>query len=279
MNRRALTFDCQGDRLVGVLHEAATPGPRVALIVVGGPQYRVGSHRQFLSIASALAGVNIATLRFDYRGMGDSEGDARTFEQVDDDIRCAIDTLFDACPGAREVTLIGLCDAASACLMYAPSDQRVGSLVLMNPWVHTPAGAARAAVRHYYLRRLFDRAFWRKLIGGGVNLRKSIGGFRHTLRRARGAAGDASGTSSRPFVERMLDGARRFHGPSLVLTSGEDMTAAQFLDLTRSDAGWGAYMQAPQTTVHHLNAANHTFARCSWRKDVNTHMVDWISAL
>jgi len=33
-------------------------------------------------------------MRFDYRGMGDSEGEARTFESVQDDIRIAIDTFF-----------------------------------------------------------------------------------------------------------------------------------------------------------------------------------------
>ena len=43
--------------------------PIAVLVVVGGPQYRVGSHRQFVSLARALARQGMTTVRFDYRGM------------------------------------------------------------------------------------------------------------------------------------------------------------------------------------------------------------------
>ena len=45
---RALTFDCCGERLVGVLAEPAAFSKLGLVLVVGGPQYRVGSHRQFV---------------------------------------------------------------------------------------------------------------------------------------------------------------------------------------------------------------------------------------
>ncbi|MEO6566032.1 MAG: alpha/beta fold hydrolase, partial [Casimicrobiaceae bacterium] len=81
------------------------------MIVVGGPQYRVGSHRQFALLARALARVGIPALRFDYRGMGDSEGDRRSFDEIDADIAAAIDTLCREAHLAR-VVLWGLCDGA-----------------------------------------------------------------------------------------------------------------------------------------------------------------------
>ncbi|KAB8057318.1 hydrolase 1, exosortase A system-associated, partial [Janthinobacterium violaceinigrum] len=59
-------------RLVGILSLPAAPGPRGVLIVTGGPQYRVGSHRQFVLLARALAAQGVPVLRFDLRGMGDS---------------------------------------------------------------------------------------------------------------------------------------------------------------------------------------------------------------
>ena len=70
-----LSFACQDCRLYGVLHRPRSRGRSGVLIVVGGPQYRVGSHRQFVLLARFLAGRSIPVLRFDYRGMGDSEGE------------------------------------------------------------------------------------------------------------------------------------------------------------------------------------------------------------
>src|SRR5262245_40701144 len=115
---RAVVFGCDGEELLGVLHEPGSqeagtaPASTGVIIVVGGPQYRVGSHRQFVLMARELAGRGHAVLRFDYRGMGDSDGATRTFEAVSEDIRCAIDVLFAEQPGLTGVVLWGLCDAA-----------------------------------------------------------------------------------------------------------------------------------------------------------------------
>ena len=40
------------------------------LLVVGGPQYRVGSHRQFVKLCRAAAANRIPAFRFDVAGMG-----------------------------------------------------------------------------------------------------------------------------------------------------------------------------------------------------------------
>src|SRR5882762_1917682 len=118
-NEHALVFDCGGESLFGILSAAELPAGRGVLIVVGGPQYRVGSHRQFTLLARHLSECGVPTLRFDYRGMGDSEGEVRTFERVDVDIRCAIDRFFAGVPGMKDIVIWGLCDAASAALFYA----------------------------------------------------------------------------------------------------------------------------------------------------------------
>ena len=47
----ALTFACQGETLLGVLSEPPSPTDTCMLIVVGGPQYRAGSHRLFVQLA------------------------------------------------------------------------------------------------------------------------------------------------------------------------------------------------------------------------------------
>ena len=74
-----LTFDCLGDTLIGILHKGASDASTGVLMVVGGRQYRAGAHRQFVKLARYLACHGIPVLRFDVRGMGDSEGDVRHF--------------------------------------------------------------------------------------------------------------------------------------------------------------------------------------------------------
>lgn len=88
------------------------------LIIVGGPQYRVGSHRQFVLLSRRLAGEGYPAMRFDYRGMGDAGGAMRSFEDVRADIGAAIEAFQRAVPSLRRIVLWGLCDAASAALLY-----------------------------------------------------------------------------------------------------------------------------------------------------------------
>ena len=111
---RSVVFTCRSETLVGILHEVPHKKARGVLIVVGGPQYRVGSHRQFVFLAQELARQGIPVFRFDYRGMGDSTGDLQGFEGIEADIRSAIDAFFASCSGLVEVTIWGLCDAATA---------------------------------------------------------------------------------------------------------------------------------------------------------------------
>ena len=71
-------------------------------------------------------------MRFDYRGMGDSQGKKQPFDQICDDIKAACDSLIQTTKVAN-VVIWGLCDAASAALKYAHKDQRVKGLLLLKP--------------------------------------------------------------------------------------------------------------------------------------------------
>ena len=138
MRESVLGFACEGEPLIGILAEPSDGAVADVgvLIIVGGPQYRVGSHRQFTLLARHLAANGFAALRFDYRSMGDSPGETRDFLAVDADIAAAIDALLAARPALKRVALWGLCDAASAALLYLDStrDPRVAGVALLNPW-------------------------------------------------------------------------------------------------------------------------------------------------
>lgn len=277
---RALLFRGNGERLVGVLHTPSAPRARGVLLIVGGPQYRVGSHRQFVLLARHLAAANLPVLRFDYRGMGDSEGSGIDFEAAGPDIAAAIDELFREVAGLEDVVLWGLCDAASAALMYAFRDARVAGLVLLNPWVRQPRSEARAYLRHYYLARIFDPQQLRRLMTGQLNVLASARGLVQTvLASLRGTAKPDGPAAHRSFVVRMLEGFRRFNGGTLFILSGDDLTAAEFKDEVGGSRAWREAIERESVTRRDFAEANHTFSTRAWRERVAVWTLDWIESL
>jgi exosortase A-associated hydrolase 1 len=287
---RAISFPCKEQSLYGIVSMPRQALPRGVLIVVGGPQYRAGSHRQFVLLARDLAARGIPVMRFDYRGMGDSDGDARTFEDVESDIRHAIDEFFVQAPSLREVVIWGLCDAASAALFYAHADPRVGGLVLLNPWVRTDGGMAKAYLKHYYLARLTDRELWAKILRGrfdyagaakslyGVVGRAVSGSKRGTAVAVADASQREKAAAPEPLPDRMMTGFERFNGKILLIMSGNDLTAQEFSDLVKGSRKWQKLISSSRVRRHELTDANHTFSRRDWREQVSNWTREWMTS-
>lgn len=270
----ALLFECEGDELLGIVSEPGVADVDVGvLVVVGGPQYRVGSHRQFVLLARQLAEQGIPCMRFDYRGMGDAAGAQRSFEDVDEDIRAAIDVFVRHVPGVKRVVLWGLCDGASAACLYAPLDDRVVGSVLLNPWVKTAQGEARTYLRHYYLKRLFDPSFWKKLASGGVSLGRSVGGVLGAAKTATLANGDAGAVSLPERMGRALGVAAI---PFCVILSSNDYVAKEFESIVPGSV-WQQLLQKYPPLK--LDAADHTFSSAVWRNTVAEMTISWVRAL
>jgi exosortase A-associated hydrolase 1/exosortase A-associated hydrolase 2 len=283
---RAITFDCHGESLVGVLDLPARPhGGRGVLIVVGGPQYRAGSHRQFTLLARRLAAEGIPAMRFDYRGMGDSDGDIRNFEQVEDDLRAAVDRFMLEVPGLREVVLWGLCDGASASTLYAPLDTRITGLALLNPWVRTEEGAAKAMLKHYYKDRLLDPALWKKIASGQFDYAGAarsffqLAGSALSPRRAEpNSAEQEQEAEAAPLPERMQAALSAFRGRVLVMLSGADLTAQEFGDVAGGSRPWRDLMASNRVTRHTLPGADHTCSQRPWQDQVEDWTCAWLNA-
>lgn len=263
-------------RMVGILSLPAAPGPRGILIVTGGPQYRVGSHRQFVLLARALAAQGWPVLRFDLRGMGDSEGGARDYRAAGPDIAGALAQFFDAVPTLREVALWGLCDGATAAACHAPRDARVYALILLNPWVRSSAGLARATLRHYYLPRLLQGAFWRKLASGGVRMGASLASLRQVAAATQAQTQEAQEDDApAPALLRALT---QFQGKVLLILSGDDLGAREWQTLLHGDGAWRAIAARAQWTQAQVDGANHTFASAAWRGEVEQLCARWLQS-
>ena len=270
-HEHAQFFDCRGAKLLGIVTRPAAPRPVGVVIVVGGPQYRAGSHRQFVLLARALAAAGFASIRFDYRGMGDAEGEPATFEAIDDDVDRAVDTLQREA-GIGDVVLVGLCDGASAALRYCMRDARVAGVVAINPWVRSPGSHARVSLRFYYVKRLASAAFWRKLVAGAFAAREAA----RDMAAAVVAVARSDRSGELPFLVRMHEGWCRFERPVLVLLSGNDLTAREFEQWVDADSARRRALRRRNVSVERLGDADHTFSRASDRAQAERIIAEWI---
>jgi exosortase A-associated hydrolase 1 len=174
--RRLLSFNCEGHALGGTLDDA--PGVTGLLIVTGGSQTRIGSHRMFERLAAAVAAAGHPCFRFDRRGVGDSEGDDPGYRGSGDDLAAAAAAFRAACPQVRRIVGFGLCDGATALALFG-RDAQVDSLLLANPWfVEAEAGAPPpAAIKRHYRDQLLSLSGWKRLLSGGVSYRKLARGL------------------------------------------------------------------------------------------------------
>jgi exosortase A-associated hydrolase 1 len=277
---RALTFESDGADLVGVVAEPEVPADVAVLVIVGGPQYRAGSHRQFVLLARRLAAAGFPVMRFDYRGMGDAGGDPRNFDESGPDIAAAIGRLLGESTVARRVVLWGLCDAASAALIYwhASRDERVAGMVLLNPWVRSEASLAKTHIKHYYGKRLLEREFWSKLARGRLNPASALRGLAGAVARSsRAGKGNAPGAPER-YQDSMALGLEAFPGPVLLILSGRDLTAKEFLEFSRADTTWREALARANVSRHDLAMADHTFSSLAWSTEVEDATLRWLAA-
>jgi len=198
----------------------------------------------------------------------------RSFEQTDRDIAKALDAFQDACPEVRSVVLWGLCDAASAALIYwqRTRDPRVAAMALLNPWVRSEATLAKTHVRHYYGRRALERAFWAKLFRGGVDLKSAV----KSITRGLTANPDRTDSDSVVFQDRMAGSLRQFAGPVLILLSERDLTAKEFVECARSSDRWHGIFDRSNIQREEIPHADHTFSSADWRSEVELRTLNWL---
>lgn len=276
---QAITFPCAGEELLGILALPERQQATGVLVVVGGPQYRVGSHRQFLLLSRALAEAGYPAMRFDFRGMGDSTGEMRDFETINDDIGAAIEAFQTNCPQVKRIVLWGLCDAASANLLYwdATRDARVGGLVLLNPWVRSEATLARTHIKHYYGQRLLQAEFWRKLLTGNLGVARALKGFVTSWTQARQTIGQDHVAQTLPFQKRMMRAMGAFPGQMLLILSSDDYTAKEFLEAIREDVVGTQALASDRLMRIDIEGADHTFSSLQWRQLVQKATCGWLA--
>jgi exosortase A-associated hydrolase 1 len=225
VSRRHLTFDCAGSTLAGTLDEAA--GTTGLLIVTGGNETRAGAFSSQAELAARISAAGYPVLRFDRRGVGDSEGVNMGFRHSAEDVSAALAAFRAECPAVQQVVGFGNCDAASALALTGGAG--FDGLVLSNPWTYdddrSDAPPPASAIRARYAAKLKSPRELLRLFTGKVNL----------IKLARGLL-SASSKPSAPsgLAEKMAEGLAGFAGPVRFLIAERDRTGQAFL------AAWDA---------------------------------------
>jgi exosortase A-associated hydrolase 1 len=263
-----VVFGIAEDTVAGILHAADVAADVGIVIATGGPQYRIGSHRQFVRMGRVFASAGFDAFRFDFRGMGDGDGQRRSFDELDVELQSAIDELQRLRPAVTRIMIVGLCDGATAALLYAPKDARVRAVGLINPWARSEQSLARTTLRSYYLQRLLAPEFWRKLFRGEVAI---AGGLREITEVA---ATTRNSAVTPGFLDRLDHAARGYTGSIVLVLSGNDLTAAEFLEWVNGSPGRARAFSRDGAKKIEIEGANHTLSSRPWFERMMVSLVD-----
>lgn len=254
MTPRPILFHHGGNSCIGMLHESLTePASLGLLIVVGGPQYRVGAHRQYLSIARAASKAGFPTFRFDWCGVGDSDGEFKGVDHLGGELVAAANAFRNEVPHLSGIVLWGLCEGASAILLHGHGLPDLQGSIVANPWIDDEGAQSRAKLKHYYLQRLLSWPFWKSLLSGKVSINTSLKHAGSTMRDSRKEA-DLNSLSV-----RMAQNAKDV--PAILrIASGRDQVNKSFEEAIKQSSHWQMTMAQTQWKTIQLRDADHVFS-------------------
>ncbi len=120
-------------RLEAIYRPKTTRAVRVALVLHPHPLHGGTMHNKVVfRAAKALNECGFETLRFNFRGVGQSSGEHDDGRGECDDARVALDYLLESQPDAREVIVAGFSFGSIIGLKVGCSDERVDRLIAIG---------------------------------------------------------------------------------------------------------------------------------------------------
>jgi len=300
-----------GLNLFGVFHppRSRQPSQRRALpgiiLLCPGVKNRVAPQRLYVKMAERFCSQGFPVLRFDFHGIGDSEGEVAEERTADfygavqagryvEDTLAAMDWM-QANRGPRSFILAGLCGGAITGLLAGSRDRRVRGLLALGIPVTIDGNSFEGSkyitrgqlgrMRTRYISKLTDPSSWLRLVtfrSDYLTIVKSLcspllPAFKKAgppsqkcLENARPAARGNINPLFRGAFETMLDTGRRL----VFIFSGSDRLHWEFeekfapgCDLAR----WGGRFQK-----HIIPYANHVLTFTEWQETMLEIACDWL---
>lgn len=140
-DKESIVFEIDGQKLFGIMHLPLIQGKVPAVLMFHGlAGNKTGRFRIYVNLATALAKAGIASLRVDFRGCGDSDGEFSdaTVKSFIKDANVSLQHLINH-PGIdpERIGLFGRSFGAAIALMTAHENTKIKSLALWAPLYNT----------------------------------------------------------------------------------------------------------------------------------------------
>ena len=304
----AVTFDNRrGARLFGILHRPPGDARRDLAVVLLSPgvKMRVGPQRLYLELTDALLELGLTVFRFDFHGLGDSEGKLPESELRDvynqievgryvDDTIDALDWM-EKTHGFRRCIVSGLCGGAITGLLAAERDLRVAGLLAIGI---TPVLAANTAdisrymttgqlesAQRMYLRRLSNPTAWIRLLTFQADYRLIGRMVRHWLKKVRTCsarqaplrAASATPDNANPLFPPAFFKMLATRRPMLLVFGGADRLHYEYEEKFVARHREKLVDAAELVDVQVVAQANHVLSLREWQRPLLDHTARWVS--
>jgi pimeloyl-ACP methyl ester carboxylesterase len=295
-----VAFECDGMRLVGALHGPVGRAGKVGVILLNqGPIDRAGSHRLYIKLAARLTLMGLPVLRFDARGVGESEGQwvaehisvPEAYGNIQrgawvPDTVAAIEFIRKVA-GVERVVLGGLCGGACTALFAGaehPAVDRVlaiGAPFTFSAVTQQVSDLPDAVVEHHagrYIRKLLRPSAWKRLLSFETDYRTLVAVFGTMLRRRLSAftgEGVAPGdvNVNVPMVNAIRSALRR--GKRLLFVYGEnDYLWQEFQQQLPRFGGDRSHLPFDLVTIP---GANHILTEERWQDELYGAVISWLN--
>lgn len=297
-----------GLKLFGTLHRPATTGADLPCVVLLSPgvKMRVGPGRLYVPLTQMLNSMGYTVLRFDFFGLGDSEGElqetmlADVYNNIEvgryvDDSLAALDWLRGA-QGFKQFVLGGLCGGAITALLAARREPSVVGLLSLGMTVTLASNAATPGKylttkqldgkRSMYFRNLLKpSSLWRF-----VTFRSDYSTIWHSMKRlvvkpkavpkAAPAASELPpeqrGNANPLFPPAYFEFLQR-GGKVLMVFSEKDRLWSEYEEKFEQPFAERLKPLSGQIEKHRIAQANHVMSFSPWQREMLDTARSWLN--
>lgn len=296
-----VTFDnSAGHTLFGTLHLPARFNSSLPTLVLLSPgvKMRVGPGRLYVPITDMFNDLGFKVFRFDFFGLGDSEGElhekflADVYNNIEvgryvDDTVCALNWLRSRGHGERFL-LGGLCGGAITALLTAEVESSVVALLSLGMTVTLASNSAVPAkylsggqldmLRQGYIRRILEPRSWLRLL----SFRSDYAAIWESMKRVlakrnvsiepavlskTATAVQQRGNANPLFPHAMLAFLKR-GGKAFMLFGEKDRLHSEYSEKFAIPYGIHLAPYSAQVTEHVIAGANHILSMPEWRAEL-----------